>query len=47
MYNNYCHREHCKYKYKDKCIYVMFTVTLQQSAIAQSFDIHYISISFW
>ena len=29
------------YKYIDTCIYVMFTITLQQSAIAYSIDIHY------
>jgi hypothetical protein len=27
------------YKYIDTCIYVMFTITLQQSAIAYSIDI--------
>ena len=41
MYNNCHHREYCKYKCIDTCIYEIFTITLlQQSAIAQSIDIH-------
>jgi len=41
MDNNYRHKEYFKYKYIDICIYLMFTTKLQQSAIAQSIDIHY------
>ena len=44
MYNNYCHKEYLKHKYIDICIYVMFTIKLQQSAIAQLIDIHYKSV---